>query len=81
MLIKELLKIKERKDIKSLEMIHQYEDDHLQCCDCKINDIEISFNYYDDLGFLYYYEDSNEAFNDLLEAIKCSVQIEEDMNS
>ena len=75
---KDLKKIKSRKDIKSLIITHQYEDDHLQCAETRINGVEIGFHYYDDLGFLKYWKDSPTAFKDLLQSLKCSIQCWED---
>jgi hypothetical protein len=68
--IKKLLKIKNRSDIKSFEILDEYEDDHLPCAECKINGIEIAFMWYDNLGALYYWKDSDSAFNDLKTYIK-----------
>jgi len=76
--IKQLLEIKKPSDIKSLEIVRTFEDDHLPCCDAKINGIEIEFYYYDDgFGFLKYYKESATAFEDLLGAIQNSVNISE----
>jgi len=74
----ELSKIQKREDIKSFKIIEQLIDDNLQCAVVEINGIEIEFNYYDDLGFLTYYHDSDTAFNDLKESIKNSIEIHKD---
>lgn len=73
--LNELLKIQKVEDIKSVELIKDYMDDNLICRTYKINGIIIEFNYYDDLGFMDYYTDSKKAFNNLLEALKNSVEI------
>tara|TARA_Y100000782_G_C10009295_1_gene192117 strand:- start:141 stop:404 length:264 start_codon:yes stop_codon:yes gene_type:complete len=73
--MKDLLNIQNRSDIKSFEILERYEDDHLQCSLVLINGIKIGFNYYDELGFLDYYDESDRAFNNLKEAIKTSVDI------
>ena len=75
--IEQLLQIKTPDDIKSIEIIRLFDDDHLPCCDAKINGIEIGFHYYDDgFGFLKYYKDSPIAFKDLLDAIENAVNVE-----
>lgn len=68
--IKKLLKIKNRSDIKSFKILDEYEDDHLPCVECKINGVEIAFMWYDNLGALYYWKDSDSAFKDLKTYIK-----------
>ena len=73
--MKDLLNIQNRSDIKSFEILERYEDDHLQCSLVLINGIKIGFQYYDELGFLDYYDESDRAFNNLKEAIKTSVDI------
>lgn len=77
--LNQLLKIKKQSDIKSLNIIEFFTNDNLQCADVKINGIPITFSFYDELGFLYYYKDSKKAFKHLTSAIKNSVQIEKDM--
>jgi len=67
--IKSLLKIKKPSDIKSLEVLEGWIDDNLQCAKVSINGIEIEFSYYDNLGFLEYWNDSKKAFKTLLEEI------------
>ena len=73
--MKDLLNIQNRSDIKSFKIIERYEDDHLQCSVVSINGIKIGFQYYDELGFLDYYDESDRAFNNLKEAIKTSIDI------
>lgn len=68
--IVKLLKIKNKSDIKSFKILDVYEDDHLQCADCKINGTKISFMWRDEIGFIEYWSDSKKAFADLKNAIK-----------
>jgi len=70
--------IKKQKDIEVFIIENQYEDDHLQCCDVHINGINVSFNYYDDLGFIHYWNDSKKAFKDLMTAIDTCISMEEE---
>jgi hypothetical protein len=63
--LKPLLEIQNKADVKSFEILDTYEDDHLPCAECKINGIEIAFMWYDNLGALYYWKDSDSAFEDL----------------
>ena len=76
--VKDLLKIKTCEDIKALVIEDEYEDDHLQCADVIINGVPIEFNWYDNLGFLLYWDESPRAFEDLLNAIETSVKCWED---
>ena len=73
--ITSLLNIKNKKDIKSFEVTSIYEDDHLQCADCIINGIDVEFLWFDNVGFVEYWNESKKAFNDLKEAIKTSVRM------
>lgn len=68
--IKALLAIKSIDDIKSLDVINEYEDDHQQCADVEINGINVEFLWYDNLGFLQYYDESPKAAAKLLQSIK-----------
>lgn len=68
--IKQLAQIKTINDIKSLNIIDQYEDDHQQCADVEINGIDVEFLWFDNLGFLEYYEESAKAAAKLLNAIQ-----------
>lgn len=77
----DLAKIKKPEDIKELVIEDQYEDDHLQCATVRINGVSVGFHYYDDLGFLKYWDDSPRALTDLLDAIKTSIAAwEEEMD-
>ena len=71
--ITSLLNIKNKKDIKSFEVTAIYEDDHQQCAECIINGIAVEFLWYDNVGFVDYWNESKKAFNDLKEAIKHSI--------
>jgi Fe-S-cluster formation regulator IscX/YfhJ len=73
--IKPLTKIKNRSDIKSFKVVDEYEDDHQQCAECIINGIKIEFMWYDELGCLYYWKDSEKAFKDLKANIKNEVYL------
>lgn len=77
--VEDLNKIKTPEDIKSFVITYDGEDDHLQCANVRINGVEVSFDYYDDLGFLKYWVDSPTAFQDLLSAIETSIAVWEDM--
>ena len=44
--------IKSREDIKSFNIKRIFEDDHLICVELEINDVDIEFLYYDDIGFI-----------------------------
>ena len=48
--------IKTKEDIHTFQINKIYEDDHLICVDLEINNVTMSFNYYDDIGFLYLWE-------------------------
>lgn len=66
--------IKERADIKSLEILKEYEDDHQMCADVKINGIQVEFLWYDTLGFLEYWDESDRAFKKLVECLAYEIQ-------
>jgi hypothetical protein len=68
--IETLMKIQTAADIKTVEVEAYYEDDHQQCATAKVNGAEIEFLWYDNLGFLEYWNDSAKAANDLVENIK-----------
>jgi len=68
--IKALLAIKIINDIKSLDVINEYQDDHQPCADVEINDIAVEFMWYDNLGFLEYYDESPKAAAKLLKSIR-----------
>ena len=62
--------IKTKEDIHTFQINKIYEDDHLICVDLEINNVTMSFNYYDDIGFLYLWEYKEDSFNKLLGAIE-----------
>tara|TARA_R110002033_G_scaffold165741_1_gene203733 strand:- start:61 stop:294 length:234 start_codon:yes stop_codon:yes gene_type:complete len=62
--------IKTKEDIHTFQINKIYEDDHLICVDLEINNVTMSFNYYDDIGFLYLWEYEEDSFNKLLGAIE-----------
>jgi hypothetical protein len=66
----ELLQIKSAEDIKSVEIENEYIDDHQQCADVKINGIKMEMLWYDDLGFLQYWDESPKALKRLIKAIR-----------
>lgn len=68
--IKKLLAIKKPSDIKSFKILNMYEDDHLDCAECKINNVRIDFMWRDSVGFVEYWDESKKAFSDLKSAIK-----------
>jgi len=70
----QLLNIKSPSDIKSFEVVDIYEDDNAQCADVIINGIPIEFLWYDEVGFVSYWNESKKAFDALLEAIDYSVR-------
>ena len=62
--------IKTREDIKSFNIKRVFEDDHLICVELEINNVDIEFLYYDDIGFLYRWEFLDEDFDKLLRSIE-----------
>jgi hypothetical protein len=68
--IETLMKIKTAADIKTVEVMEYYEDDHQQCATAQVNGAEIEFLWHDNLGFLEYWNDSAKAADDLVENIK-----------
>jgi hypothetical protein len=62
--------IKNREDIKSFNIKRIFEDDHLICVELEINDVDIEFLYFDDIGFLYNWEFLDRSFKVLLESIE-----------
>ena len=62
--------IKSREDIKSFNIKRIFEDDHLICVELEINDVDIEFLYFDDIGFLYNWEFLDRSFKVLLESIE-----------
>lgn len=69
-----LFRINTREDIKSFEVRDEYEDDHQQCAEVTINGIDCEFMWYDSVGFIHYWEESNKAFNELQSGIVAYVQ-------
>jgi len=65
-----LEQIKSKNDIKSFNIKKVYMDDSLLCADVNINGIDISFNWYDEIDFLYLWKYDEESFKVLLGGIK-----------
>jgi hypothetical protein len=70
--IKSLLQIKSIDGVQSLNTINEYVDDHQQCAEVEINGINVEFLWYDELGFLCYYQESPAAAKKLINAIHAS---------
>ena len=68
--IETLMKIQTIADIKTVEVMEYYEDDHQQCATAQVNGAEIEFLWHDNLGFLEYWNDSAKAADDLVANIK-----------
>lgn len=64
-----LLQITTPQDIKSLEIINTYYDDHELCIVAKVNTISVELTYVEDVGY-FKYTDSDIAFKQLLKDIK-----------
>jgi hypothetical protein len=73
--IEALEKIENKEDIKSFLVDDRFIDDKLNCAIVYINGIRAEFWYYETLGFLDYWKDSNTAFDNLKDAIKTYGQI------
>lgn len=73
--IKTLLEINQPSDIKSFTISSIYEDDHQQCAEVIINGVPLEFLWYDNVGFVEYWEESPKAFGKLRGAIKVAVQM------
>lgn len=71
--IKTLLSIKCADDITQVEIIDEYEDDHARCADVKVNGAPIEFMWYENLGFIHYWNDSPKAKQDLFANIQHSI--------
>ena len=71
--LQSLKNIKVRSDIKSFKIVNIFEDDHCQCADVLINGIPLEFMWYDSVGFLEYWDESDRAFKLLLECIPHAV--------
>jgi hypothetical protein len=67
-----LINIKTADDIKSVEVLDMYEDDHAMCADVEINGAFVFFGWYDDngLAFLEYWKDSERARKQLFQALE-----------
>jgi hypothetical protein len=70
-----LFRINTREDIKSFQVRDEYEDDHQQCAEVTINGIDCEFLWFDSVGFIHYWGESNKAFNELRVAIASYVQL------
>ena len=68
-----LLAIKSVDDIMHVEIIDEYEDDHASCAEVKVNGAPIEFMWYDNLGFIHYWNDSPKAKQELWESIQHSI--------
>ena len=74
--IKNLLSIVTPADITSFVVNDIYEDDHLQCVDVVINGTPLEFLWYDNVGFINYWNESKKAMNELVSAIYAAVQMQ-----
>ena len=73
--IKTLLSIATPSDITSFVINDIYEDDHAQCADVVINGVPLEFLWYDNVGFVEYWNESKKAFDQLTNAIHAAVQM------
>lgn len=72
--LKQLFELgKTEGEIKDVKVIDTYVDDSLLCAEVEINGIQIEFLYYDKLGFLDYWEESEKALNDLKRSLMNAV--------
>jgi hypothetical protein len=71
--IKNLLSIATPADITSFVINDIYEDDHAQCADVVINGVPLEFLWFDNVGFIDYWNESPKAFDKLLSAITAAV--------
>lgn len=79
--LKQLFELgKPEGEIKEVKVIDMYVDDSLLCAEVDINGISIEFLYYDSLGFLDYWSDSEQALNDLKRSIRSAVYCTTDEN-
>lgn len=69
---------KVKKGIIDLKVVGSYVDDHLQCREVDINNVRFDFLWYDDVGFLTYYEDSKSATEDLIDAMNTCISIQKE---
>lgn len=67
-----LINIKTADDIKTVEVLDMYEDDHALCAEVEINGAFVFFGWYGDngLSFLEYWKDSKRARNELFQALE-----------
>jgi hypothetical protein len=70
---KTLLQITASQDIKNLEIINTYYDDHELCIVAKVNTISVELTGVEDEGY-FKYTDSDIAFKQLLKDIKLFIQ-------
>jgi hypothetical protein len=70
--VKILMAIKSADDIKSVEVLDMYEDDHALCADVEINAAFVFFGWYDynGLSFLEYWNESERARNELFDNVR-----------
>ena len=79
--LKQLFELgKPEGEIKEVKVVDIYVDDSLLCAEVIINGISIEFLYYDKLGFLDYWSESEQALNDLKRSIKNAVYCTADEN-
>lgn len=71
-----LINIKTADDIKSVEVLDMYEDDHAMCAEVEINGAFVFFGWYGDngLAFLEYWKDSERARKELFQALEHQTQ-------
>lgn len=79
--INKLRQIKSRSDIHELTIGTIYEDDHQMCTECTINGIKVEFLWYDSLGFLEYWQESDKAFNNLITNLNYTLNMVEEENN
>jgi len=77
--LKQLFELgKTEGEIKDVKVIDTYVDDSLLCAEVEVNGIKIEFLYYDKLGFLDYWTESEKALNDLkrslMNAVFCTTE-------
>lgn len=69
-----VISIREPSDITSFVVDNVYDDDHLMCADVTINGTPLEFLWYDNIGFIEYWDESPKAMKHLVNAIMAAVQ-------
>lgn len=69
-----VISIREPSDITSFKVVSVYDDDHLMCADVVINGTPLEFLWYDNVGFIEYWDESPKAMKHLVNAIMAAVQ-------